>query len=72
MGLFLAYAPFNLAPTMSGSRLLAMLDPLLPYGFMLRLLKGKCNLKTKIIVKLNKEYIGIYFLKLTSVQIQED
>lgn len=42
-GLFLAYAPMYLSLTMSPSRLLSMMDPLLPYGFMVRLLKGKIN-----------------------------
>lgn len=39
-GLFIAYAPLYLCLTISPSRLLAMMDPLLPYGFMIRLLKA--------------------------------
>lgn len=39
-GLLIAYAPLYMCLTISASRLLAMMDPLLPYGFMVRLLKA--------------------------------
>lgn len=40
-GVFLAYTPTWLTLTPTPSRLLCLLDPLLPMGFVMRLLKGK-------------------------------
>ena len=39
-GLFLAYAPLLVQFVPSPSRLLCLLDPLLPFGFMMRCLSG--------------------------------
>jgi hypothetical protein len=41
MGLFVAYVPTLVNFVPSPARLLCMMDPLLPFGFMMRCLKGK-------------------------------
>jgi hypothetical protein len=41
-GLFLAYVPVLLSLVPSPSRLLCLMDPLLPFGFMIRCMKGVC------------------------------
>lgn len=40
-GIFLAYVPVLVSFVPSPSRLLCLMDPLLPFGFMIRCLKGK-------------------------------
>lgn len=42
-GLFMAYAPLLVSFIPSPARLLCLMDPLLPFGFMMRCLKGKNN-----------------------------
>lgn len=39
-GIFMAYAPVLVSFVPSPSRLLCLMDPLLPFGFMMRCLKG--------------------------------
>lgn len=41
-GLFLAYVPVFVSIVPSPSRLLCLMDPLLPFGFMIRCMKGVC------------------------------
>lgn len=43
-GLFLAYAPTGIHFIPSPARLLCMMDPLLPFGFLMRCLKGTSNI----------------------------
>lgn len=40
-GIFAAYAPTLIKFAPSPARLLCMMDPLLPFGFLMRCLKGK-------------------------------
>lgn len=40
-GLFLAYVPTLIGFEPSPARMLCIMDPLLPFGFMMRCLKGK-------------------------------
>jgi hormone-sensitive lipase len=42
-GLFMAYAPLLVSFIPSPARLLCLMDPLLPFGFMMRCLKGTCD-----------------------------
>lgn len=42
-GLFMAYVPVLVSFVPSPSRLLCLMDPLLPFGFMMRCLKGMKN-----------------------------
>jgi len=39
-GIFIAYAPVLMDLVVSPSRLLCLMDPILPYGFMMRCLKA--------------------------------
>jgi hormone-sensitive lipase len=41
-GLFLAYVPVLMSFVPSPSRLLCLMDPLLPFGFVMRCMKGMC------------------------------
>jgi len=41
-GLFLAYVPLLMSFVPSPSRLLCLMDPLLPFGFVMRCMKGMC------------------------------
>lgn len=44
-GLFLAYVPTLIDLVPSPARLLCMMDPLLPFGFLMRCMKGKILLR---------------------------
>lgn len=50
-GIFMAYAPLLIDFVPSPSRMLCLMDPLLPFGFMLRCLKAYTTIDNKKVTK---------------------
>lgn len=63
-GIFMAYAPTVISFTPSPARLLCLMDPLLPFGFLMRCIKAyACADSTKLVGKGTEQLIKISDLK---------
>lgn len=59
-GLFLAYVPVLVAPAPSPGRLICLMDPLLPFGFLMGCLKGiLCNKRMTLVICLLKSFLAV-------------
>lgn len=72
-GIFIAYCPVMVAYDPSPSRLLCLMDPLLPFGFMMRCLKAYSN-STEVIepTELNKQLLELEELKRAKADRNEE
>lgn len=59
--MFLAYVPMIVEFTISPARLLCIMDPMLPFGFMMRCLRGETNIHTYSTYTNIYTYIHTYF-----------
>lgn len=70
-GVFMAYCPVLVNFDPSPSRLLCLMDPLLPFGFMMRCLKAYCNPSEEILETNQKRLMELEEIKRAKVNHNE-